>query len=43
MMSKAVIGSIKFGNVPPKASVVKPSSPQALGVILLKVCTKGGI
>ncbi len=37
MISKAVIGSVKFGRVPPRASVVNPSNPQALGVILLMV------
>ena len=42
-MSSAVMGSVRFGNLPPRASVVKPSSPQAFGVILLRVRTKGGI
>ena len=31
MMSRAVTGSTKLDKVPPKASVVKPSKPQAIG------------
>jgi hypothetical protein len=35
--SRAVMGTVRFFKVPPRANVVKPSQPQALGVILLMV------